>query len=202
MGNTQLIFSIWQQPWWDVLCDSPRADCNLHLYVSLTFRLLLYMMLHKKHVARSKIKCCEPYSPLAQEPVVFYGKKIHIRQSVHNVNVSSRTSLFFCFSSSEKLTWLCPRGSFWRCFHLIFSVKRFWPEVTDHIRVVFRLTDHLIKLKSIAAAPLALRFCSPLSKVKSLFSKHTSWSRFTLLFSSIDQWITLAQTLENSSYRF
>ncbi len=120
---------------------------------------------------------------------------------VLNVNVSSRTSLFFCFSSSGKLNWLCPRGFFWRCFHLIFSVKRFWPEVTDHIRAVFRLTDHLIKLKSIAAAPLALRFCSPLSKVKSLFSKHTSWSLFTLLFSSIDQWITLTQTLENSRNR-
>lgn len=120
-------------------------------------------------------------------------------QYVHNVNnVSSRASLFSCFSSSEKLTWLCPRGSFWRCFRLIFSVKRFWPRVTDHIRVVFRLTDHLIKLKSIAAAPLTLRFCSPLSKVKSLFSTHTSWSRFTLLFSSVDQWITLTQTLENS----
>lgn len=112
--------------------------------------------------------------------------------------MSSRASLFSCFSSSEKLTWLCPRGSFWRCFRLIFSVKRFWPGVTDHIRVVFRLTDHLIKLKSIAAAPLTLRFCSPLSKVKSLFSTHTSWSRFTLLFSSIDQWITLTQSLENS----
>lgn len=47
-----------------------------------------------------------------------------------------------------------PPGSFWRCFHLIISLKKiFFPgqyEVTDHIRAAFRLSDHLIKLRSIS----------------------------------------------------
>lgn len=47
-----------------------------------------------------------------------------------------------------------PPGSFWRWFHLIISLKKiFFPgqyEVTDHIRTAFRLSDHLIKLRSIS----------------------------------------------------
>lgn len=46
--------------------------------------------------------------------------------------------------------------------------KRLWPEVTDHIRALFRLTDHLIKLKSSAVAPFSSRFCSLCAKVKSI----------------------------------
>lgn len=47
-----------------------------------------------------------------------------------------------------------PPGFFWRCFHLIISLKRFFfsgqYEVTDHIRAAFRLSDHLIKPRSIS----------------------------------------------------
>lgn len=47
-----------------------------------------------------------------------------------------------------------PSGSFWRCFHLIISLKKiFFPgqhEVTDHISAAFRLSDHLIKPRSIS----------------------------------------------------
>lgn len=47
-----------------------------------------------------------------------------------------------------------PPGSFWRCFHLIISLKKIFfsgqYEVTDHIRAAFRLSDHLIKPRSIS----------------------------------------------------
>lgn len=46
--------------------------------------------------------------------------------------------------------------------------KRLWPEVTDHIRALFRLTDHLIKLKSSAVAPFSSRLCWLCAKVKSI----------------------------------
>lgn len=49
-----------------------------------------------------------------------------------------------------------PLGSFWRCFHLIISLKKFFffffpgqYKVTDHISAAFWLSDHLIKLRSI-----------------------------------------------------
>lgn len=52
-----------------------------------------------------------------------------------------------------------PPDSFCRCFHLIISLKKkrkkkgFFSgqlEVTDHIRAAFRLSDHLIKPRSIS----------------------------------------------------
>lgn len=46
--------------------------------------------------------------------------------------------------------------------------KRLWPEVTDHIRALFRFTDHLIKLKSSAVALFSSRLCSLCAKVKSI----------------------------------
>lgn len=49
---------------------------------------------------------------------------------------------------------LAPPDSFWRCFHLIISLKKDFfsgqHEVTDHIRAAFRLSDHLIKPRSIS----------------------------------------------------
>ena len=39
-----------------------------------------------------------------------------------------------------------------KVFSFNLFLKRFWPEVTDHIGAVFRLSDHLIKLKSIQRA--------------------------------------------------
>lgn len=111
--------------------------------------------------------------------------------------MSSRAPLFLCFSSSEKLAWLCPCGSFWRCFRLIFSVKRFCPGVTDHIRVVFQFTDHLIKLKSIAAAPSLSAFVCPSHTPRGPVSHCTSAP-----LTNGSPWPKLWRTLRTTEARF
>lgn len=59
-----------------------------------------------------------------------------------------------------------------KVFSFNLFLKRFCPEVTDHIGAVFRLSDHLIKLKSIQHAPALLSLCPPWPKVSSVYT-HT-----------------------------